>query len=118
MSFLSATQSAIARHGLSLTYSKTSQNGVYNVETGMISTTTTTYTIKTYPKQIIANTYNYPTLIGKEVVMFYLANVGLTFTPELNDVVQYKGADYTVLSYQEHLANGSIILFRILATRN
>ena len=117
MSFLTATQGAIARHGIDLSYTSKSQTGSYNVETGTVSETVTTVTLKMYPKQVIANNYNFPTLIGKEVVMFYLANTGLTLVPKLNDTIIYKTHVYTVQSFQEHLANTQVALYRIIAIR-
>lgn len=117
MSFLTATQGAIARHGIDLPYSSTSQTGSYNVETGTIDTTVTTVTLRMYPKQVIANNYNFPTLIGKEVVMFYLANANLTIQPKLNDTITYKTHVYTVQSFQEHVANTQVALYRIIAVR-
>lgn len=114
MSFLTATQGAIYRHGLDLVY-KQITTGAYNVETGSPALTEVSYPCRMYPKHIIANQYNYPVLIGKEVVMFYLANSNLGFTIKQNDEITYKNKIYKVSSYQEHLANGSVVLYRILA---
>ena len=116
MSFLTATQGALQRHGLDLVYS-TVTTGAYNVETGSTTNTSTNYTLRMYPKQIIANNYNYASLVGKTVVMFYLANPPLAFTPQLNDEIAYKSAVYRVQSYQEHVANSTVVLYRIIAVK-
>lgn len=116
MSFLTATQGALQRHGLDLVYSSVT-TGVYDVEAGSTTNVNTDYTLRMYPKQVIVNQYNYPSLIGKEVIQFYLANPPLAFTPKLNDEIAYKSTVYRVQSYQEHMASGSIVLYRIIAVK-
>jgi len=116
MSFLRATQGALQRHGLDLVYSSVT-TGAYNVETGSTTNTSVNYTLRMYPKQINANHYSYPTLIGKEVIMFYLANPPLSFTPKLNDEIAYKNSVYRVQSYQEHVASSTVTLYRIIAVK-
>ena len=116
MSFLTATQGALQRHGLDLVYS-TVTTGAYDVETGSTTNTSVSYTLRMYPKQIVVNQYNYPALIGKETIMFYLANPPLAFTPQLNDEIAYKNSVYRVQSYQEHVANSTVVLYRIIAVK-
>ena len=116
MSFLTATQGALQRHGLDLVYSSVT-TGAYDVETGTVTNTPVNYTLRMYPKQINVNHYNYPTLIGKEVIMFYLANPPLAFTPKLNDEIAYKSSVYRVQSYQEHMASSTVTLYRISAVK-
>jgi len=116
MSFLTASQGAINRHGLNLVYSVITQ-GEYNVETGTTTETSADYTLKIYPKHITANNYSYPDLIGKDACMFYIANATLPFTPKQNDEIAYKNAVYRVQSYQEHVANGKVALYRIIAVK-
>ena len=116
MSFLTAIQGALQRHGLDLVYSSVT-TGTYNIETSKVTNTKVVYTLRMYPKQINANHYSYPTLIGKEVIMFYLANPPLTFTPKLNDEIAYKNAVYRVQSYQEHIASSTVTLYRIIAVK-
>lgn len=114
MSFLTAIQGAIYRHGIDLDYKKIT-TGLYNVETGEPAITSATYRCRIYPKHITANQYNYPTLIGKDAVMFYLANANLGFSIDTNDEITYRSKVYKVQSYQEHVANGLIVLYKIIA---
>ena len=114
MSFLTATQGAIYRHGIDLVYKKIT-TGTYNVETGEPTITSATYTCRMYPKHISANQYSYPDLIGKDAVMFYLANANLGFTIKVNDEITYKSKQYKVQSYQEHMADGAVVLYKIVA---
>jgi hypothetical protein len=116
MSFLTATQGALQRHGLDLVYNSVT-TGTYDVESGSTTNTSVSYTLRMYPKQIVANTYNHPELIGKESLMFYLANAPLAFTPRTNDEITYKGNVYRVQSYQEHVASGTVVLYRIIAVK-
>lgn len=116
MSFATAVQGALQRHGTDMVYSSVS-TGVYDVETGGTINTSVDFTLRMYPKQIIANNYNYPTLVNKSVVMFYLANPPLAFTPKLNDAISYRNFVYRVQSYQEHVVNGQVVMYRIIAVR-
>lgn len=116
MSFLTATQGALQRHGLDLVYSSVT-TGAYDVETGSTTNSKTDYTLRMYPKHMQVNHYNYPTLVGKTVVMFYLANPPLAFTPKLNDEIAYQSAVYRVQSYQEHVASSAVTLYRIIAVK-
>jgi len=116
MSFLTATQGALQRHGIDLVYSSIT-TGVYDVETGSTINTSVDYTLRMYPKQIIANNYNYPSLVNKSAIMFYLANPPLLFTPKLNDEIAYKNSVYRVQSYQEHVASSTVTLYRIIAVK-
>lgn len=113
---LQMTVSAINRHGISMSYTSI-VTGAYNVELSKVVNTRTTTTLKMYPKQIIANQYNYPNLIGKESVMFYLANNSLSFIPKVNDEITYKGSVYKVQSVQEHSADGSIVLYKLIGVK-
>lgn len=114
--FLTIVNKLLIYHGQNLTYTKV-VTGAYDVETGSPSITKTNYSKKLYPKHFIANNYNYPALIGKETCMFYLANDSLGFTPGLNDEITYNSKTYAVQSYQEHVANGEIVLYRIIAAK-
>jgi hypothetical protein len=116
MNFLEITKRALARHGIDLVYASVT-TGAYNVETGKPAVTRTEYTKRMYPKQIVANQYNYPALVGKESLMFYLANDALEFSPKANDEIEYKSKTYKVQSLQEHFAAGELVLYRIVAVR-
>ena len=114
--FLAMTKRALARHGLDLTYSSV-VTGAYSVETGKPTRTKTEYILRLYPKQFVANQYNYPTLVGKESILFYLANDALNFVPNIDDEISYKGKVYKVQSIQEHVAQGTIALYKLVAVR-
>lgn len=114
--FLNTTIKILQIHGIDLTYNTVS-TGTYNVETGTSAITKVPYVKKMFPKQIVANTYNYPTLVGKEVVLFYLANNSLGFTPKVNDEITYKSLQYKIQSFTEYVTNGEIVLYKLIAAR-
>lgn len=111
--FLVSSIRAVNTHGLPLVYQSIT-TAAYDVETGSAGTTTVDYTVKMYPKQFIATTYNYPTLVGKETCMFYLANNSLGFVPKVNDSISYQGKNYKVISYQQHFAAGEVVFYRLI----
>lgn len=113
---LQMTVSAINRHGISMSYTSI-VTGAYNVELSKVVNTRTTTTLKMYPKQFIANQYNFPNLIGKETVLFYLPNNSLSFIPKLGDEITYKGSVYRVQSIQEHFADGTVALYKLIAAK-
>lgn len=106
----------IQKHGLDLCY-KSITTGTYNVETGTLDKFTAASTVRMYPRHLIATVYNYPALVGKENIEFYLANSDLSFYPRTNDEITYRDIVYRIQSIQEHMANSEVALFRLVATR-
>lgn len=113
--FNKAVKNAILRHGTMGTYS-VQLEGVYDLESGTTTNTATNYSLKMYMKQYIANQYNFPNLIGKETGMFYIAAEGLSFVPSTNDYITFNAKTYRVQSVMKHSAEGSMILYRIIAS--
>jgi hypothetical protein len=114
--FKQATISAVNRNGVSCSYTSVA-TGVYDVEAGSVTNTETTYTVTLYRKNIKTNQYNFPTLVGKDVSLFYLAVDSLAFTPAVKDKILYNGKEYIIDSFEEHMAHSEIILYRLLAVR-
>lgn len=114
--FLQATINAINTHGSAYTYTSVGA-GVYNIETGTATSTDTTYNMVMYKKHLKATQYNYPSLVGKDTAMFYLANNLLAFTPKANDKIIDGVNTYVVDSFYEHRALGEIALIKILAVK-
>lgn len=111
--FLQVTTALIAQHGLALDYTQ-HVTGTYDVALGSAPITSTTTALTMYPRQIEATTYNYPDLIGKELVMFYLA-AGAGVTPKLNDTISYKSKTFKVSKIKEHMVDGAVVLYKIIA---
>lgn len=115
-SFLGMTNQALALHGKQAQYTRTTA-GVYDIETGAATNTTLVTNVQVYKKHIKTSQYNYPNLIGKDAVIFYLANNALTFIPKARDKITYDNVQYTVDSFVEHVALGETVLYKILAIR-
>jgi len=113
--FLEITKRALQRHGLNLTY--TSISRVVNESTGGATSTSTNYTLRIYPRHINATQYNYPDLINKQSVMFYLANDSLGFTPKISDTILYNGITYRIHSFQNHVASSEIVLYKMIGVK-
>jgi hypothetical protein len=112
--FAKATASAIDRHGSFVVYTEVPE-AVYDVNTSSVVNTSQVHNLKAYMKHIKATEFLYPNLIGKDVGMFYILAAGLTFTPEVNDMITLNSKTYKVDSVQSHSALQEIILYRILA---
>lgn len=110
-----ATKRALQRHGQSLTYSSIAR--VVDPILGSATETLTSTTLKIYPEPVQVNQYNYPTLVGKTVVVFYLAADCLTFTPKPSDEITYQGEVYRINSYQAFTAHGKTILYKLLGVK-
>lgn len=114
--FLSAAIKAIDRQGGSGIYTSVTAS-VYNIETKKTTNTNTDYTIKMYKRHVRATQYDYPSLIGKDAAIFYIANYQLGFTPKNNDKITMLGDTYTIEAVYEHMAKGQVALYRLLAIK-
>jgi len=110
-----STKRALQRHGQNLTYSSIAR--VVDPILGSATETLTITTLKIYPEPIQANQWNFPTLVGKQTVMFYLAADGLTFTPKPSDEITYQGEVYRINSFQSFTAHGKTILYKLLGVK-
>lgn len=112
--FLISTKKLITQHALDCDYLSVS-TGTYDPALSAVTNTTTTYAITAYPKQVIANSYNYPNLIGKQIIEFYLINESLGFTPKVNDIIEYDSVQYVVTVLRSFTANKEVILYKLLS---
>lgn len=112
---LAASIAAVNRHGIPMIYSKSLR--VVDEISGTVDTIKFDYNLKMYPKHLQATQFNYPNLIGKDSVMFYLPNSNLGFAVEVSDTISYSGLTYRVNSFQEHFANGEICLYKIIGVK-
>ena len=110
-----STKRALQRHGMDLPYS-TITRAVDPIE-GTVTEVPTSVTLRIYPEPLQVNQYNFPTLVGKTVVQFYLAADGLTFTPKPSDEITYLGEVYRVNSIQAHTAHGKTILYKLIGVK-
>lgn len=114
--FLRATKQLLQLHGKPAIYSRISA-GVYDIETGSTTNSSSDISLQMYKKHLRANQYNYPNLIGKDAAVFYVAVDALTFTPKARDYITFDGVKYNVDSYSEHAAHGMVVLYKILGVK-
>ena len=112
---IGSTKRALQRHGMDLPYSTITRT-VDSIE-GTVTEVITNVTLRIYPEPLQVNQYNFPTLVGKAVVQFYLAADGLTFTPKPSDEITYLGEVYRVNSIQAHTAHGKTILYKLIGVK-
>ena len=110
-----STKRALQRHGADLPYSTITRT-VDSIE-GAVTEVITNVTLRIYPEPLQVNQYNFPTLVGKQTVMFYLAAEGLSFTPKPSDEITYLGEVYRVNSIQAHTAHGKTILYKLVGVK-
>lgn len=77
-----------------------------------VITTKTTSTFKMWPKQIKATQYNYPNLVGKDVVQFHVG-VHDNFEPKTGDFVN----GYRITEIVTTMARGEIVFYRLLGVK-
>lgn len=110
--FLASSKFFVARHGKPMPY--TSIERVVDKVSGKVIEVKTEFTPIMYPKSVKVNQYNYPDLIGKDVIIFYLAADPLNgFIPKVNDTILFNGKKFIVRSYDSHEALGVNCLYRI-----
>lgn len=114
--FLIATKRSIDRHGISIQYI-TVGNTQYNSSTGEVTNTETITTLKSYPRSITTNQYNYPNLIDKVVKQFYVYGPDLASIPKSEDRIKVGSDEYSIDSYKEYIANGQVVLYKIIAVK-
>lgn len=114
--FLNSTKKILALHGQDVTYTRVTE-GVYNIETGTTTNTSTTLTVKMYKKHIKANQYNYPNLIGITSAMFYVAADALGFVPAIRDKVTVNSEVFEIESILEHSARGELVLYKLIGIK-
>ena len=108
--FLQITIEAIKRNQKPVQYVEV-QVGEYNTSTATVVNTEVTHNLQVYKKHIVANDYNFPNLIGKEVANFYIVNNGITFVPKSRDKIIQDSKQYSIESVAEFEASGQVVLY-------
>jgi hypothetical protein len=114
--FLQATKQMINLHGQTISYVKII-NGTYDPNTGSVSNTSNSTSIKAYAKDLKANQFNYPNLVGKHALLIYIPGDSLVDVPSVNDKVTIGSNSYTIDSVQSHSAFGEVCLYRLIAVK-
>lgn len=114
--FVISTNRMIDTYGADVIY-KHQETGQYDYDTGVVSVVENSIVTKAYKRQIEANQFNFPNLIGKEVAEFYAKASVFTNKPSVNDKITSDDETYTVQRVSEHGAMGQVILYRLLCVK-
>ncbi len=114
--FIISAKRLIYRQGTSIAYVNVS-TGVYDVETGTTSNAEVITNVTAFPKRVKVNNYNYPNLVGKEVIEFLVVCEDIPSSPKTSDKINYKDSVYTVESYIEVMARGDLVIYKIIASK-
>lgn len=114
--FLTNTKKHITRHGVTIDFIKI-EEGVYDIETSTVTNTETVTQIKAYPVAVQVTQYNFPNLVGKEVIKFLIAGDALAVKPSPMDKIIYKGGSYSVVEQQDYSALGDVCLQHLIACK-
>lgn len=113
---LEATKRLIYRHAITASY-KSTIGGTYNVSTGQVVNGETTYTPKIYKKHVKATTFYQPSMIGKEISLFYLVATDIPVRPKVGDKIVYASDTFIVDSFTEHIAEGAVCAYVLLGVK-
>lgn len=106
----------ISRHGRDVQYITTAE-GSYSPETGTVTNTTSSKTVKAYPKTIKTSAYNFPDLINKTVVEWLIPSTMMSNLPEPQDTIQDGAAIYSVYRVFTIMAHGEDTVYRIISIK-
>lgn len=98
----------VKRHGVPCEYIETKRIKDF-INGTTVDTEVITPLPKCYPKQEKATQYNFPNLVGKEVVSFRVLPEDCT--PIVGAEIKYKNKRYKIDSIKEHVALGEICLY-------
>ena len=114
--FIQAAKELVYPNGLTVTYKSISEP-TYDVESGSVTNTTTETVIKAFPKAFKASLYSLPSLIGKNASEWLVVASDLPSGPKPLDKI-LKGTEvHTVETYSEHVAEGQVVLYKIIAVK-
>jgi hypothetical protein len=114
--FIEAAKSLIYPNGVSITITAVTE-GAYNADTGTVTNTETTTVVTAFPKVVKVNAYNMPNLIGKEVVEYLVVATDIAAQPRPQDKITRGAVVYSVDSVREHVAQGEVVIYRIIAVK-
>lgn len=114
--FIQAAKELVYPNGLTVTYTSVT-TGAYDIESGSVTNTTTETTIKAFPKVLKPSLYSYPSLVGKIVSEWLVVAPDLPSNPKPLDKILKGSEVHTVETYSEHVAEGQVVLYKIIAVK-
>lgn len=117
LQFIRSAKELIYPNGVSVVFTSV-HNLPYNIETQTAGTTEVQTTVIAFPKMVKVSQFNYPNLVNKSVEEFLVVATDLTTAPKPLDKLQ-RGSDvFTVDSTREHVAGGSVVIYKVLAYKS
>lgn len=114
--FLQAAKELIYPNGIDVTFT-TVIEGVYDPNSGTVTNAETSKVLKAFPKNIRATAYNYPNLIGREIIEFLVVATDVTSKPKPQDKI-IKGSDvFLVDRVRENYADGQVVIYQLLGVK-
>jgi len=114
--FIQAAKELIYRNGVQISFVVVTE-GIYTPATGSSANTETTTTVTAFPKKVHATSYNYPNLVGKEVVEYLIVATDLVTKPKMHDKITRGSDTYSVNSCTEHVALNEVVIYKVLAIK-
>lgn len=114
--FIQAAKELIYGNGIAITYTAVAE-GNYNVELGSTTNTETNSNVIAFPKSVKVSSFNYPSLVGKQVLEFLVVANDLSAAPSPQDKILYRNIAYNVDSYKEHMAEGELVIYKIIVVK-
>lgn len=112
--FLIAAKELIYKNGIPVKY-KSVTKGVYYTKTSKVANTEEEFQIKAFPKKMNITQYNYPNLIGKDVINFMVW--ALDVNPKVNDYIVHNDLKYIVVEVKPHYAEGTTIFYHVICSK-
>lgn len=116
MNFQFAVNNLINRNGKNVVLIYVTE-GEYDPSTSTVVNTEKSYSVKAYPKNTRANQFNYPDLVGRELIEFMFDAADLPKCPEPMDKVVYEGKTYSVKSSKTAVGHGKDMIYRALCVK-
>lgn len=114
--FILASKELIYKNGVDVTFITVTE-GAYDSDTGSVTNTEVETIIKGYPKNVKANTFNYPNLVGKEVTEWLVVASDLSTIPTPQDKVKRGSKVYSVDSVRDIVAEGESVIYKVLVVK-
>ncbi len=114
--FILASKELIYKNGVDVTF-VTVTEGAYDSDTGSVTNTEVETTVKGYPKNVKANTFNYPNLVGKEATEWLVVASDLSTIPTPQDKVKRGSKVYSVDSVRDIVAEGESVIYKVLVVK-
>ena len=114
--FIKAAKELVYPNGLTIIYKSIGEAG-YDYETGQVTNTSVETTLKAFPKALKVSVYNFPSLIGKNASEWLVVAPDLPSTPKPLDKILKGSEVFTVETYSEHVAEGQVVLYKIIAVK-